>query len=54
MNTFKLYCKKINFGNDICDWVKLFFNDREGRILMDGHLTDKITLEQGVPQGDII
>ena len=21
---------------------------------MDGHLTDKITLEQGVPQGDII
>ena len=37
--------KKFNFGKDICDWVKLFFNDREGRILMDGHLTDKITLE---------
>ena len=44
--------RKLNFGNDICDWVKLFFN--EGRILMDGHLTDKITLEQGMPQGHII
>ena len=22
--------KKFNFGNDICDWVKLFFNEREG------------------------
>ena len=46
--------KKFNFGNDICDWVKPFFNEREGRIMMNEHLTDKITLEQGVPQGDII
>ena len=42
--------RKFNFGNDICDWVKLFFNEREGRILMDGHLTDKKTLEPLVPQ----
>ena len=46
--------KKFNFGKNICEWVQLFFNDREGRILMEGHLTDKISLEQGVPQGDII
>ena len=31
-----------------------FFFNREGRILMDGHLTDKILLEQGITQGDII
>ena len=32
----------------------LFFKDREGTILLGGHLTDKIWLEQVVPQGDII
>merc|ERR1711895_278383 len=46
--------KELNFGKDFCDWIRLFFCNREGRILMDGHLTDKIHLEQGVPQGDII
>ena len=46
--------KQLNFGEDFCDWIQLFFCNREGRILMDGHLTDKILLEQGVPQGDII
>ena len=29
-------------------------NDREGRILLNGHLTDIIPLEQGAPQGNII
>ena len=48
------FLKNFNFGADICDWVKLFFNQREGRILMEGHLTNKIYLQQGVPQGDII
>ena len=46
--------KNFNFGEDFCDWIQLFFCNREGRILMNGHLTDKILLEQGVPQGDII
>ena len=46
--------KKFNFGEDFCDWIKLFFSNREGRILMDGHLMEKIVLEQGVLQGDII
>ena len=35
-------------------WVCSFFNDREAMILMGGHLTNKILLKQGVPQGDII
>ena len=46
--------KKFNFGKDICDWINLFFNNREGIILLNGHLTDQIQLEEGVPQGDII
>ena len=46
--------KSLNFGKDICDWVQLFFGNRCGYIMMGGHLTDQITLEQGVPQGDII
>ena len=53
-NYIQKVLKNFNFGVEICDWVKLFFNNREGRILMDGHLTDKIYLQQGVPQGDII
>ena len=44
----KSVMKKINFGKDICEWIQLFFNDREGRIIMEGHLTEKISLEQGV------
>ena len=51
---FNLCLKKFNFGKDICDWINLFFNNRQGRILLNGHLNDKIQLEQGVPQGDII
>ena len=46
--------KIFNFGDNICEWVKLFFNDTKGRILMEGHKTDKISLEQGVLEGDII
>ena len=31
-----------------------FFDSREAYILLGGHLTKKILLEQGVPQGDVI
>ena len=43
-----------NFGPQICNWINLFFSNREAVILMGGHLTKKILLQQGVPQGDII
>ena len=44
----------LGFGNDIISWVKLFLNNRNAQILMGGHLTKDILLEQGVPQGDVI
>ena len=42
------------FGGDIVKWIGLFFDRREAYILLGGHLTKKIRLEQGVPQGDVI
>ena len=45
---------KMGFGPDICTWIKTFLSHRESFILLGGHLTDAIKLEQGVPQGDII
>ena len=46
--------KLLNFGEDLISWVKLFLTERIAHILLGGHLTLKILLEQGVPQGDII
>ena len=43
-----------NFGPSFRAWVKLFFNNRETYLLMHGYMEEKITLEQGVPQGDIL
>ena len=34
--------------------MDLFFGEREAQILLGGHMTEKIHLNQGVPQGDII
>ena len=44
----------LGFGPDITCWIKTFLKSREAQILLGGHLTDNIKLEQGVPQGDII
>ena len=44
----------MGFGPDIISWIKLFFKNRDAQILMGGHLTEKISLSQGVPQGDVI
>ena len=46
--------KALGFGPDIITWIKTFLKNRDAQILTGGHLTDKIILEQGVPQGDII
>ena len=46
--------KIFGFGESIRKWVRLFFNKREATILLGGHLSKKILLEQGVPQGDVI
>merc|ERR1711891_118800 len=49
-NTLKIF----GFGESIRKWVRLFFNKREATILLGGHLSKRILLEQGVPQGDVI
>ena len=49
-STLKLF----GFGDSIRKWVRLFFNKREATIILGGHLSKKILLEQGVPQGDVI
>ena len=46
--------KAYNFGEGIIRGIQLFFNQREANIMLGGHLTAKIILEQGVPQGDVI
>ena len=42
------------FGPSFRKWVKLFFNERVTYLLMNGFMDEKINLEQGVPQGDIL
>ena len=43
-----------NFGEIFRNWVLLFFQKRETYLLLQGHMEEKILLEQGVPQGDIL
>jgi retron-type reverse transcriptase len=44
----------LNFGENFKKWVQLFFKNRETYLLLDGHMGEKIILEQGVPQGDVL
>ena len=44
----------LGFGPDIRGWIKLFLTNREAQILMGGHMSSPIKLEQGVPQGDVV
>jgi hypothetical protein len=44
----------LGFKSDIITWIKCFLKNRSAQILLGGHLTEHIPLEQGVPQGDII
>ena len=46
--------KLLNFGNSFISWVMLFFKDRWTYLILQGFLSDKIVLEQGVPQGDVL
>merc|ERR1711867_267467 len=44
----------LNFGPSFRNWVKLFLNDRATYLLMNGFMEEKIELQQGVPQGDML
>merc|ERR1712055_1013242 len=44
----------MGFGEDMREWIKLFFNSREANIIINGHLSSTIKLQQGVLQGDVV
>ena len=44
----------LGFGEDMREWIKIFFNTREANVIINGHLSSKIKLQQGVPQGDVV
>ena len=46
--------KTLNFGESFRKWVQLFFTNRETYLMMNGFMEEKIYLQQGVPQGDIL
>jgi hypothetical protein len=46
--------KILNFGVTFRKWVLVFFQKRETYLLLQGHMEEKIHLEQGVPKGDIL
>ena len=44
----------LGFGEDMREWIKIFFNTREANVIINGHLSSTIKLQQGVPQGDVV
>ena len=46
--------KLLNFGDTFKNWVLLFLKKRETYLLLKGHMEEKILLEQGVPQGELL
>ena len=43
--------QKFNFGNDICKWVHLFYNDISSIIINNGNLSESFNITRGVRQG---
>ena len=44
----------MGFGEYMREWIALFFYDREANVIINGHLSSTIKLQQGVPQGDVV
>jgi len=44
--------KFFGFGQNICKWVQLFYNDISSCILNNGYLSEFINIQRGVRQGD--
>ena len=42
---------KFNFGPDIIQWTKTFYNDIQSIIINNGHLSETFKIEKGVRQG---
>ena len=43
---------RFGFGPNFCQWVSVFYNGAHTRIILNGWLTEKISLRRGVRQGD--
>ena len=43
--------RKFNFGETIIKWLATFYENRESRVLNNGHMSESIYLERGVFQG---
>ena len=46
--------KLMGFSEHMREWIAIFFNNREANVIINGHLSSAIKLQQGVPQGDIV
>ena len=44
----------MGFGEYMRDWIAIFFNNREANVIINGHLSSAIKLQQGVPQDDVV
>jgi len=44
--------KKFNFGHDILQWVKTFYNSIQSCVINNGVSSNFFTLDHGVRQGD--
>ena len=44
----------MGFGLESCNFFQSYLNKRSQRVLIDGHLSDELLIECGVPQGSIL
>ena len=47
-------CAILNFAQETVQWLKSYLTERQQSVYIGGHLSSKITLEAGVPQGSIL
>lgn len=43
-----------NAGSNTVAWIKSYLTSRKKRVFVDGHLSDELPFETGVPQGSIL
>ena len=43
--------KKLNFGDQFCKWISILYNNILSRIIINGNISDPISLSRGVRQG---
>ena len=51
-HAFMFNCLKcFNFGSDIINWIKCFYNDAKSAVISSGHMTDFFDIKKGLRQG---